>query len=82
VSSELLPQIKYVERGQSAVVDSYLTPVLKEYLDGFFRYVRVVGLGLRLNSSHRAFEGLEHAADQIEEVEEGKTLYFVNLGDY
>lgn len=35
-SSQLLPMIKMVPRGVSSTADAYLTPVLKEYLDGFF----------------------------------------------
>lgn len=35
-SSQLLPMIKMVPRGVSSTADAYLTPVLREYLDGFF----------------------------------------------
>ena len=35
-SSQLLPMIKMVPRGVSATADAYLTPILREYLDGFF----------------------------------------------
>ena len=35
-SAQLLPMIKMVPRGVSSTADAYLTPVLKEYLDGFF----------------------------------------------
>ncbi|TFK24478.1 5-oxoprolinase [Coprinopsis marcescibilis] len=35
-SSALLPMIKMVPRGVSSTADAYLTPILKEYLDGFF----------------------------------------------
>lgn len=37
VSSRLLPMIKMVPRGVSTTADAYLTPVLYEYLDGFFK---------------------------------------------
>ncbi|EJD01112.1 5-oxoprolinase [Fomitiporia mediterranea MF3/22] len=37
VSSQLIPMIKMVPRGASTTADAYLTPVLYEYLDGFFR---------------------------------------------
>ena len=36
-SAQLLPMIKMLPRGVSATADAYLTPVLREYLDGFFR---------------------------------------------
>lgn len=35
-SSQLLPMIKMVPRGVSSTADAYLTPILREYLDGFF----------------------------------------------
>lgn len=35
LSHETLSIIKTVPRGQSTVVDAYLTPVLKQYIDGF-----------------------------------------------
>ncbi|EGO22924.1 hypothetical protein SERLADRAFT_416478 [Serpula lacrymans var. lacrymans S7.9] len=35
-SSQLLPMIKMVPRGVSSTADAYLTPILQEYLDGFF----------------------------------------------
>lgn len=36
LSSQLLPMIKMVPRGVSSTADAYLTPILKNYLDGFF----------------------------------------------
>ncbi|THH11496.1 hypothetical protein EW145_g613 [Phellinidium pouzarii] len=36
VSSQLLSMIKMVPRGVSSTADAYLTPILYEYLDGFF----------------------------------------------
>ncbi|KAG8830784.1 hypothetical protein FRB91_006426 [Serendipita sp. 411] len=36
LSSQLLPMIKMLPRGVSSTADAYLTPILKEYLDGFF----------------------------------------------
>ena len=36
LSSQLLPMIKMVPRGVSSTADAYLTPVLRDYLDGFF----------------------------------------------
>ena len=36
-SSQLLPMIKMVTRGVSTTADAYLTPVLYDYLDGFFK---------------------------------------------
>jgi 5-oxoprolinase (ATP-hydrolysing) len=35
-SARLLPMIKMLPRGVSATADAYLTPILREYLDGFF----------------------------------------------
>jgi 5-oxoprolinase (ATP-hydrolysing) len=37
LSSQLLPMIKMVPRGVSATADAYLTPILRAYLDGFFK---------------------------------------------
>ncbi|KAA1477041.1 5-oxoprolinase [Dentipellis sp. KUC8613] len=37
LSSQLLPMIKMVPRGVSSTADAYLTPILREYLDGFFQ---------------------------------------------
>lgn len=36
-SAKLLPMIKAVPRGVSSTADAYLTPVLREYLDGFYK---------------------------------------------
>lgn len=36
LSSQLLPVIKMTVRGQSTTADAYLTPILKEYLRGFY----------------------------------------------
>ena len=36
-SSQLLPMIKMVPRGVSSTADAYLTPILRQYLDGFFK---------------------------------------------
>ncbi|KAM6499915.1 5-oxoprolinase [Amanita muscaria] len=36
-SASLLPMIKMVPRGLSSTADAYLTPILREYLDGFFQ---------------------------------------------
>lgn len=36
ISSQLIPMIKFVNRGNSTVADAYLTPVLREYIDTFF----------------------------------------------
>lgn len=37
LSSQLIPMIKVVPRGVSSTADAYLTPVLMEYLNGFFK---------------------------------------------
>jgi N-methylhydantoinase A/oxoprolinase/acetone carboxylase beta subunit len=36
-SAALLPMIRLVPRGVSSTADAYLTPVLRAYLDGFFK---------------------------------------------
>ncbi|KAF5350124.1 hypothetical protein D9756_009041 [Leucocoprinus leucothites] len=36
-SASLLPMIKMVPRGVSSTADAYLTPILRDYLDGFFQ---------------------------------------------
>lgn len=36
-SAQLLPMIKVVPRGVSSTADAYLTPILYDYLDGFFK---------------------------------------------
>jgi 5-oxoprolinase (ATP-hydrolysing) len=36
LSSQLLPMIKMVPRGVSSTADAYLTPILRDYLNGFF----------------------------------------------
>ncbi|KAG5635606.1 hypothetical protein H0H81_010644, partial [Sphagnurus paluster] len=46
-SAQLLPMIKMVPRGVSSTADAYLTPILREYLDGFFR-----GFDERLKGGH------------------------------
>ncbi|MCO5610538.1 hypothetical protein L7F22_064777 [Adiantum nelumboides] len=35
ISSSLIPMVRAVPRGLTAVVDAYLTPVIKDYLSGF-----------------------------------------------
>eukprot|EP00271_Cylindrocystis_brebissonii_P000778 TRINITY_DN1098_c0_g3_i1.p1 TRINITY_DN1098_c0_g3~~TRINITY_DN1098_c0_g3_i1.p1 ORF type:complete len:1345 (+),score=297.98 TRINITY_DN1098_c0_g3_i1:213-4247(+) len=37
VSSALMPMVRIVPRGHTAVVDAYLTPVIKEYLNTFLK---------------------------------------------
>ncbi len=37
LSSQLLSMIKMVPRGVSSPADAYLTPILRDYLDGFFQ---------------------------------------------
>lgn len=46
-SAQLLPMIKMVPRGVSSTADAYLTPILREYLDGFFR-----GFDAKLRDGH------------------------------
>ncbi|CAH7683094.1 Hydantoinase/oxoprolinase-domain-containing protein [Phakopsora pachyrhizi] len=36
LSSRLMPMIKLVTRGTSSTADAYLTPILKNYIDGFY----------------------------------------------
>lgn len=35
LSSSLSPAIKALPRGNSAVIDAYLSPILREYVEGF-----------------------------------------------
>jgi 5-oxoprolinase (ATP-hydrolysing) len=35
LSSQLLPMIRAISRGHSAVVDAYLSPVVEKYIEGF-----------------------------------------------
>lgn len=46
-SSRLLPMIKMVPRGVSSTADAYLTPILRDYLDGFF-----AGFDAKLKDGH------------------------------
>ncbi|KAF5375838.1 hypothetical protein D9615_008173 [Tricholomella constricta] len=46
-SAQLLPMIKMVPRGVSSTADAYLTPILREYLDGFFK-----GFDSKLRGGH------------------------------
>lgn len=46
-SAQLLPMIKMVPRGVSSTADAYLTPILREYLDGFFK-----GFDAKLRDGH------------------------------
>ncbi|KAG6816226.1 hypothetical protein H0H87_007597 [Tephrocybe sp. NHM501043] len=46
-SAQLLPMIKMVPRGVSSTADAYLTPILREYLDGFFK-----GFDSKLKGGH------------------------------
>ncbi|KAG6849422.1 hypothetical protein H0H93_008570 [Arthromyces matolae] len=46
-SAQLLPMIKMVPRGVSSTADAYLTPILRDYLDGFFR-----GFDSKLQAGH------------------------------
>ncbi|KAF9466756.1 5-oxoprolinase [Collybia nuda] len=46
-SAQLLPMIKMVPRGVSSTADAYLTPILREYLDGFFK-----GFDSKLRDGH------------------------------
>jgi 5-oxoprolinase (ATP-hydrolysing) len=36
LSSDIMPMIKFVPRGNSAAADAYLTPCLQRYIQGFF----------------------------------------------
>jgi 5-oxoprolinase (ATP-hydrolysing) len=35
LSSQIMPRVKIVERGQTCCIDAYLTPHIRDYLDGF-----------------------------------------------
>lgn len=57
-SSKLVPMIKMVLRGVSSTADAYLTPILRQYLDGFFS-----GFDKQLREgTFNAGEGVERGA--------------------
>ena len=35
LSSQIMPRVKIVERGQTCCIDAYLTPHIRAYLEGF-----------------------------------------------
>jgi len=50
VSHEISPLMKLVSRGETTVVDAYLSPILRRYVDGVAR--QLGGVRLRLMQSH------------------------------
>jgi 5-oxoprolinase (ATP-hydrolysing) len=40
LSSQVMPRIKIVDRGQTCCVDAYLTPLIRDYIEGFRRGFR------------------------------------------
>ncbi|KZO91914.1 5-oxoprolinase [Calocera viscosa TUFC12733] len=67
LSSQLLPMIKMVPRGISCTADAYLTPILRLYLDGFFK-----GFDRKLRGKKHLSDGERAAVEKAEK--EGKTL--------
>jgi len=58
LSHEVAPQIGLVLRGNTTVIDAYLTPLLRDYLDGFAR--ELPGSRVRLMQSGGGLSGPEH----------------------
>lgn len=66
VSHELAPLIKLVPRGDTTVVDAYLSPVLRRYVDGFTAQLGQSGEVLFMQSSGGLVEGGRfHGKDAI-----------------
>jgi 5-oxoprolinase (ATP-hydrolysing) len=61
LSSQLLPMIKMLPRGVSSTADAYLTPILRQYLDGFFsgfdKELRGAGKGMQGRHARVEFMG-------------------------
>jgi len=52
LSSDIMPMIKIVPRGTSAIADAYLTPCIQQYLKGFFA-------GFDENLNHKKVEFMQ-----------------------
>ena len=66
VSHELAPLIKLVPRGDTALVDAYLSPVLRRYVDEFSSQLGGAGQALFMQSSGGLIDGARfHGKDAI-----------------
>ncbi|HQV04663.1 MULTISPECIES: hydantoinase B/oxoprolinase family protein [unclassified Novosphingobium] len=66
VSHELAPLIKLVPRGDTTLVDAYLSPVLRRYVDSFSAQLGGSGQALFMQSSGGLIEGARfHGKDAI-----------------
>jgi len=66
VSHQLAPLIKLVPRGDTTLVDAYLSPVLRRYVDGFTAQLGAAGQALFMQSSGGLTEGARfHGKDAI-----------------
>lgn len=72
LSSQLLPMIRMVPRGVSTTADAYLTPVLGDYLDGFyagFAGGRKGGLKVEFMGSDGGLVNLDVSLDLVVHLE-------------
>lgn len=66
VSHELAPMIKLVPRGDTTLVDAYLSPVLRRYVDNFTARLGGAGQALFMQSSGGLVDGARfHGKDAI-----------------
>ena len=66
VSHQLAPLIKLIPRGDTTLVDAYLSPVLRRYVDGFSAQLGSAGQGLFMQSGGGLIEGGRfHGKDAI-----------------
>ena len=66
VSHELAPTIKLVPRGDTTLVDAYLSPVLRRYVDNFTAQLGGAGQALFMQSSGGLVDGARfHGKDAI-----------------
>ncbi|MFA7336108.1 MAG: hydantoinase B/oxoprolinase family protein [Candidatus Obscuribacterales bacterium] len=63
-SSEINPLIKFISRGDTTLVDGYLTPALKAYTDKLYNEL----LSLNLQFSQGQLANLEHSQEAIAET--------------
>ena len=65
ISSQLIPMIKMVPRGVSSTADAYLTPILMEYLDGFFKgFDERLRRGSDKDAKHESEAGMKQGEQQ------------------
>ncbi|MBP6745643.1 hydantoinase B/oxoprolinase family protein [bacterium] len=68
-SSEINPLIKFVSRGDTTLVDGYLTPALKSYTDKLYNEL----LSLNLQYSQGQLANLEHSQETFAETKNADT---------